>query len=146
MLEIPPEHLVLGPRPRIGPIRPQPSHQPSDPVRRLDGLVAVTLQMEGGFDEMAPPLALPIHALGRFDQKRRALLVLVENKGEPLRWLAVLRAVAVNPLDRLQEHPRVEPVRIVRARRRSFPHADIEHEAWHRRSRHRPLPFRHRAS
>ena len=121
MLEISPEGFVLGPRSRIGPDRPQPSHQPGDPVGHLDGLIAVALQMEGRFDEMATPLASPIHALGRLRQERRTLLVLVENQDELFRRFAVLRAVAVDPLDRLEEHPRIEPIRIVRTRRRGLP-------------------------
>ena len=95
MLEVPPERLVLGPCPRVRPDRPQPSDQPRYPVRRLDGLIAVTLQMEGRFDEMPAPLAPPVHALDRFGQQRRTLLVLVENQDELLRWVAILRAVAV---------------------------------------------------
>ena len=82
-LEVPQERLVLWPRSWIGPDRSQPSHQSGDPVRRLDGLIAVALQVEGRLDEIPTALALSVHALGRFGQQRRALLVLLENQHEP---------------------------------------------------------------
>ena len=55
--------------------------------------------------------------------------MLVENQDERFRRIVVFAAMAVDPLDRLQEHPRIEPVRVMPTRRRGLPHADIEHEA-----------------
>ena len=48
VLEIPAEHLVFGIGCRIGPDRPQPSHQSGNPVGRLNCLIAVAFQMNGG--------------------------------------------------------------------------------------------------
>ena len=67
---------------------PQPSRQTGDPVRRLNGLLEVALQMVGGFDEMAAAPGPPIHALGGFGQEHRALSMLVENQDEHSRRIA----------------------------------------------------------
>lgn len=114
MLEIPAEHLVLGPDRRLGPGRAQASDQPRDPVGGLERLVAVALDMERGLDEMPPPFGAGVHALRGL---RRALVVLVENQHELLRRIAVFGAELVDPLDRLQKHPRIKAVGIVLLRR-----------------------------
>ena len=68
VLEVMTEHPVLGIGRRIGPHRTKASDQSGDPIGCLESLVAVTLQMNGRFDEM-PAAVLPrIHVLCcRFD-------------------------------------------------------------------------------
>ncbi len=98
------------------------SQMPFDTPMTLGGWLA---EVSGfGLMRLHATVMLPL-ASGRYSD----MMKMVAPEDELLRWLAVLAAIAVDALDRLQEHPRIEPVRIVRTRRRGLPDPDIEHEA-----------------
>ena len=129
VLEITAEHLVFGIGHRSGPDRPQPSHQPGNPVGHLNCLIAVAFYMERRLDEMPAPFVPPVHASPGLGDQRRALIMLVENHDKTAARVAFLFTKLVDPLDRLEKHSRVEPVRTVRGWCRGLPEPDVEDEA-----------------
>ena len=85
--------------------------------------------MEWRLDELSARLSPSVHASrGRGDQ-RGALIMLVENHDEIASRVRILFAELVDPLDRLDKHSRVEPVRTVRGWCRGLPEPDVEDEA-----------------
>ena len=111
---------------QIAPRRPT---QSSNPIHCLECLIAVAFQMERRLDEIPAAFRSRIHAPRGGGDQGRSLIVFIENQDEILRWITILFAESVNPLDRLKKYPCVAPVRIVRPRLRGLLEPDIEDES-----------------
>ena len=89
----------------------------------------MAFQVERHLDEVTPLLGLSVHTLGGAGDEILALCMFVEDQKEIVWRPTVGGAELINPLDRFEKHPLVEPVRIVRGGGGGLFDSHIEDEA-----------------
>lgn len=127
MLEIRAEHVILWIGLWVRPNRTKAPNQPCDPIGSLDGLIAMTFQVEGRFDQM-PKRVSSIHTLRCSGKQGRPAFVLVEGQKKVIWRVTVFSTKVVDPLNCSEQNAFVKPIWLVVIGAGGFLDSNVQHE------------------